>query len=202
MMATPTTVVEEGYPMSETIKRFEQASERFAALVHDIAPDAWSNETPCEEWNVRALVNHVVAELLWAPPLLDGQTIEEVGDRFDGDVLGDDPAATTDAAGASARRSFSADGAPERIVHLSFGDFTGDNYCWQLISDLVVHTWDLSRGIGADDAMDQTIAEEVYDFVAPMLGQMSGSPYFKPPVSVGDDASPQEVLLAASGRKP
>ena len=188
--------------MSETIKRFEQASERFAALVHEIAPEAWRNETPCSEWDVRALVNHVVAELLWAPPLVEGQTIEQVGDRFDGDVLGEDPARNTDASVAAAQRAFGEGGALERTVHLSFGDFSGDNYCWQLISDLVVHAWDLARGIGADDTMDQGLAEQVHDFVAPMVAQMAGSPYFAAPVSVGDDASPQQVLLAATGRRP
>jgi uncharacterized protein (TIGR03086 family) len=195
-------MVKEGYPMSETIKRFEQASERFVAMVRTVGPDAWTNDTPCSEWDVRALVNHVVAELLWAPPLVAGQTIEQVGDQFDGDVLGDDPAGKTDSAVAAGQQSFAESGALERTVHLSFGDFSGDNYCWQLISDLVVHTWDLARGIGADDAMDPVLAEQVHDFVAPMLAQMAGSPYFGAPVPVGDDASAQEVLLAASGRKP
>jgi uncharacterized protein (TIGR03086 family) len=143
-----------------------------------------------------------VAELLWAPPLVEGQSIEQVGDRFDGDVLGDHPTGTTDAAVAGAQQSFAEDGALERTVHLSFGDFSGDNYCWQLISDLVVHTWDLARGIGADEAMDQTLAEQVHDFLSPMLAQMAGSPYFAAPVRVGDDATPQEYLLAATGRKP
>ena len=47
--------------------------------------------TPCTEWDVRALVNHVLGEIRWAVPLFAGSTIAEVGDRFDGDLLGDDP---------------------------------------------------------------------------------------------------------------
>src|SRR5262249_706974 len=43
------------------------------------------------EWSVRDLVNHLVYEDLWAPPLLAGSTIAEIGDQFEGDVLGDDP---------------------------------------------------------------------------------------------------------------
>src|SRR4029077_21071689 len=100
--------------------------------------------------------------------LVEGQTIADVGDRLDGDVLGADPFATTDAAVSAAHDVFAEDGALERTVHLSFGDFSGDNYCWQLISDLTIHTWDLARGIGGDDTMDPVLAEKVYDFVAPM----------------------------------
>ncbi len=70
-------------------------------LIHAVG-DKWSSATPDDEWDVRALENHVVGELLWMPPLLDGSTIEEVGDRFDGDVLGDAPIATWDAAASGA----------------------------------------------------------------------------------------------------
>jgi uncharacterized protein (TIGR03086 family) len=188
--------------MTETTKLFGQACEAFAAQVHNIKPEDWSKATPCTDWDVRALVNHVVAELLWAPPLVEGQTIAEVGDRFDGDILGDDPVGTSDASIAAGRDAFGADGALDRTVHLSFGDFSGDNYCWQLISDLAVHTWDLAHGIGADDTMDPALAEKVHDFVAPMLAQMAGSTYFAAPVKVSDDATAQDVLLAATGRTP
>ena len=42
-------------------------------------------------WTVRELVNHIVTGNYWAEELASGKTIEEVGDRLDGDVLGDDP---------------------------------------------------------------------------------------------------------------
>ena len=59
----------------------------------EVGADQWALDTPCTEWNVRTLVNHVTVEDLWVPPLLRGATIEEIGDRFDGDQLGDDPKA-------------------------------------------------------------------------------------------------------------
>lgn len=188
--------------MSDTNDIFAQATARFVDQVGTIKAEQWDHATPCTEWDVRALVNHVVGELLWAPPMVAGQTIEEVGDRFEGDVLGADPAATADRAAAEARAAFAADGALDRTVHLSFGDFSADNYCWQLISDLTVHSWDLARGIGGDDRMDQGVAQRVHDFIAPMLAQMSGSPYFATPIDVSDDADAQERLLAATGRQP
>ena len=62
-----------------------------AVVRRGVGEDQWGAPTPCADWDVRELVNHVAGEDLWTAPLLEGSTIEEVGDRFDGDLLGDDP---------------------------------------------------------------------------------------------------------------
>ena len=57
---------------------------------------------------MRDLANHVTNENLWTVPLMEGATIEEVGDRFDGDVLGDDPIGSALAAARAAITSMAA----------------------------------------------------------------------------------------------
>jgi uncharacterized protein (TIGR03086 family) len=100
---------------------FRGAVEEFGARMRQIGDHQWQAATPDEGWSVRDLVNHIVGEDLWAPPLLAGSTIAEVGDRFDGDVLGAGPQAAWSAASAGAVAAVEADGAMNRIVHLSFG---------------------------------------------------------------------------------
>src|SRR5262245_695118 len=68
-----------------------RAMDRFGDNVRQIRDDPWDRPTPCADWDVRALVNHVVNENRWTPPLIEGQTMADVGDRFDGDLLGDEP---------------------------------------------------------------------------------------------------------------
>jgi uncharacterized protein (TIGR03086 family) len=75
----------------ELITLHRRAVEQWAARVAAIKNDQWVDPTPCTEWSVRELVNHVVAEELWTAPLLRGATIREVGSQFDGDVLGQNP---------------------------------------------------------------------------------------------------------------
>jgi hypothetical protein len=67
------------------------AMHEFDRRVQLIADGQWTNPTPDTEWSVRDLVEHLVGEQLWVPLLLGGATVEQVGDRFDGDNLGDDP---------------------------------------------------------------------------------------------------------------
>ena len=113
--------------MASAIDGFEQ---RLGA----VGATQWNAATPCDDWDVRTLVNHVVGELLWIPPLLDGKTIAEVGDRFDGDILGSDPVGDLHGRPRPQRsRQRHEPGAQERIVHLSFGDFAGSDY-WARLS--------------------------------------------------------------------
>ena len=56
---------------------------RFAALVAGMGAEQWHDDTPCSEWDVRTLVHHLLYEQRWVPPLFEGLTIEQVGDRFE-----------------------------------------------------------------------------------------------------------------------
>ena len=161
-----------------------------------------SSATPCDDWDVRTLVNHVVGELLWVPPLLEGKTIAEVGDRFDGDVLGSDPSTTYKSAATAAQAAAFEPGAQERTVHLSFGDFPGSEYVGQVVSDVIIHSWDLARAVGADDQLDPALVAFVVEFLSPQIEAWRGAGAFGPASEVGPDASAQDRFLAQTGRSP
>jgi uncharacterized protein (TIGR03086 family) len=112
----------------DLIEQYRRSVAGFTERLAQIGPEQWSAPTPCTEWDVRALVNHVVNEERWMPPLFGGATIAEVGDRFDGDLLGDDPLGNAADAAREADAAVAAPGAMERTVHLSFGDFPAGEY--------------------------------------------------------------------------
>ena len=87
--------------MPNLLEHHARAMAEFGSRVHAIKADQWGDATPCSDWDVRTLVNHLVNEQLWVPPLMSGATIADVGDALDGDVLGDDPFAAWDAAAAA-----------------------------------------------------------------------------------------------------
>src|SRR5204862_3976951 len=132
--------IEEGgeKEMSDIVELHRRAVEWFGSNVAKIRGDQWGEQTPCADWDVRALVNHLVSEDLWTPPLMEGRTIAEVGDVFDGDVLGEDPKGAWSSASEAALASTSPDGAMDSTVHLSFWDFPASEYASQLFADHLI----------------------------------------------------------------
>ena len=49
-----------------------------------ITSDRWSDPTPCAEWDLRMLVDHLVYETLWVPDLVAGATLAEIGEPVRG----------------------------------------------------------------------------------------------------------------------
>jgi uncharacterized protein (TIGR03086 family) len=185
---------------NDVSKLHRRAAKAFGAHVHAIRDDQWELPTPCSEWNVRQLVNHLVYENRWTAPIFAGRTIAEVGDRFEGDLLGDDPRAAWDDAAKEAVDAVQEQGAMERTVHLSFGDVPGSEYAMQLFADHLIHGWDLARAIGADERLDTGMVDACARwFVANEAGYRS-SGAVGPRPDLPHDADPQTRLLAAFGR--
>ncbi|GAA3660042.1 uncharacterized protein (TIGR03086 family) [Lentzea atacamensis] len=174
----------------------------FDKRVREIAPDQWALGTPCREWSVRDLVGHLVYEQLWAPELLAGCTVSQVGDRFDHDNLGDDPLVSWVVAAAAAREAWLEPSALSKQVHVSSGVIGAEEYCWQMTTDLAVHAWDLARSIGADEQIDADLASTVLKYVEQSVDEWSASPMFDSPVPVAPDADDQTRLIGLLGRKP
>ncbi|HVH24289.1 MAG TPA: TIGR03086 family metal-binding protein [Pseudonocardia sp.] len=166
------------------------------------AAGRWPEPTPLPGWDVRRLVHHVVEEERWAPPLLAGQTIEQVGDRLAGDLLGDDPVAAGAAAAAEAETAVAEPGALERTVHLSFGDYPGAEYAMQLAADHLVHAVDLARALGLDETVDATAAAAIVAWFEPMEASYRTMGVIGPRVEVAADAGPAARLLGMMGRRP
>lgn len=177
-----------------------RATTLFGRHLQEVKDQQWSDSTPCTEWDVRALVNHVVSEILWTPPLLEGRTIEEVGDKFEGDVLGDDPKSAWGESMPQAVAAVEHEGAMERIVHLSFGDVQGKEYVSQLFADYLIHSWDLARAIGTDDTLDPDLVEACKQWFTSMEDTYRSAGAIQARAEVPQDADPQTTLLAMFGR--
>ena len=185
----------------DTLSAHRSAMRQFDSRVSSIKETQWDNDTPDTDWNVRSLVSHLVHEQLWAPPLMDGRTIADVGDEFEGDVLGADPKSAWKSAAAAARAAFERPGAMDREVHLSFGTVPAPVYVGQMTMDLLVHAWDLAKAIGADEQMPNDLVTAVLDEVKQQAGNLQASGLFAPPIPVPGCTDDLTELLALLGRQ-
>lgn len=186
--------------MSDLVGLFRSAVGEFDRRVASVGADQWDGPTPCTEWSVRDLVNHLVVEDLWAPELLAGATLEEVGDRFDGDQLGGDATAAWAAARDGALTAVDEE-ALGRSVHTSRGEIPAARYVAELFADHLVHGWDLARGTGGDETLPRALVEACLETFAPSEQELKDSGQFGERITPGPGAGPQERLLALFGRR-
>jgi len=186
----------------DLVELYRRGLASFTDRVRQVRPEQWSGPTPCADWDVRALVNHVVGEQRWSAPLLAGATIDEVGDRFDGDLLGADPAATAAASATESAEAVSAPGALDRNVHLSFGDTPATEYLHQLLVDHLVHAWDLAVAIGTDPRLDPGVVRACAGWFTDREDLYRQFGVIGPRVEVPAGAGEQDRLIGAFGRDP
>jgi uncharacterized protein (TIGR03086 family) len=178
----------------------EQALNATATVVDGVAERQLDLPTPCDGWSVRELLNHIVAGNFWAAELAAGKTIAEVGDRLDGDTLGDDPQAAYRASAEVAAAAFNAPGAMEAPCAVSYGPVPGEVYCGHRILDVAIHGWDLAKATGQDTTLDPALVDAITAIIAPQIDLLEGSGMFGTTVGVGADADAQTRLLAQLGR--
>jgi uncharacterized protein (TIGR03086 family) len=191
-------------PVNDLVELHGRCGRRFAALVAGVGPGQWRDGTPCSEWDVRTLVHHLLSEQRWVPPLFEGLTIEEVGDRFEGDLMGDNASAWPGLLASAIEEAHAAVARPEaleRTVHLSFGDAPGQEYIIQLTADLAIHAWDLARATGQDEALDPDAVALLLPWTEANADLVAGSGVFGSRIDIGPDAPDDVRLLGLLGRR-
>lgn len=186
--------------MKVDVRAFHQrATDAFGEKVSAIRDHQWNLATPCTDWDVRDLVHHLVYENRWTAPLMRGAALDEVGDRFEGDLLGEDAKRSWEAAVEDARRAVR-EVPLGRTVHLSYGDVPARQYAFELATDHLIHSWDLARAIGGDESLNPDLVELVYTRMKPREQALKASGLFGRRIDPPPGADLRTRLLALYGR--
>lgn len=182
--------------MDAIAERYRRLSAALTDRVSAVPPEAWSNPSPCEAWTARELVDHLI----------------DVHGRFQqlvGRSLVDHPSVADDPVGAwtAVRDQMQADLEDPATAEVEYDGRLGRSSFEQSVDgfvcfDLVVHGWDLARATGQDDTMDPAEVERVGAMVAAMASTMLANGVITDPVEPAPDASAQDRLLCALGRRP
>jgi uncharacterized protein (TIGR03086 family) len=191
----------------DALQALGQARQEFEQRLALVQDDQWDNPTPCEEWDVRTLVNHVMLGNRMTVQLLGGMATSDVIAGLNDDLLGE---AEADVRGAFAsvaddvHASFAADGALDGTVQHPMGEIPRTMFIGFRACDYAVHAWDLARGISADDQLDEDMVQWLWEDCQPMKDGLAATGMFGEGASgtVGDDASVQHRYLDTFGRRP
>ncbi len=179
----------------DPVALFERATAHAAAVMSDVSAGQLDGPTPCADWDVQQLIDHMVGGtdyLLAAlagepPPARVGRTVEDYRHGLEQLHSG------LRAPGGLERTCMSPLGFEWPVAHAVAGTFM----------DALIHTWDLATATGQDASLDPQLVDACIAMFLPDMperGRASG--LVGPAVTVPDDAPPQDRLLAAMGRQP
>lgn len=189
--------------MTSNIELHDQANDHFARLLEQVPAGGLDAQTPCTDWKVRDLVDHVVGGNLMFANVVRG---EGTGTMTDPATLGDDPVKALRAAAQEASEAWHQPGTAEKMINLPFGTFPGEIAIGIHYVDMVVHSWDLAKAAGLPTA---DFPAELVEPALAMAAMFPDTPDlrgpggpFAPRVEVPEDAPAIDKLAGLTGRQP
>jgi uncharacterized protein (TIGR03086 family) len=167
-------------------------------VIAGIRPEQLDLPTPCSEWDVRAVVNHLIGAHFYFTAALRGQEIDTSGPLPD--FAANDPAGTFARASEEMLKVWREPDVLDRTVQTLMGPLPATVLIGMWANDNLVHAWDLARATGQDEHLDAELALHMLDMVQQMeLPRGEGAP-FKPARPCPPDAIPEHQLAAYLGR--
>jgi uncharacterized protein (TIGR03086 family) len=183
---------------------FLQADAALRSVIDRITPAQLALPSPAE-WSqkpdptVRDIIADHARDEAWVPDVLAGRTSEEVGDRYDGDLLGDDPIASYDRINDLATAAVNRDLDPDKTVHLSYGDFPLAVYLEHISTYRAFQAWLIPKHLGIDYSLPADLVDGLWEQVLPQIDYWRSVGVFGPEVDVPAGADRQTQLLGKTG---
>jgi uncharacterized protein (TIGR03086 family) len=193
------------------LDRYSLASSEFRRCLETVRADQWAWPTPCTEWNVRLLVNHMARGNLNFVGLLNGATGADFLRLRGTDALGADPLAAYTRSVQECAEAFARPGALQQVVDYPLGRVPGAQALAIRTTDTTIHTWDLARAIGAEDTLDPGLVAWIDDRMEDIYAGLVETPvatetthrFFAAPATGPESGrSRQDQLLRRMGRNP
>jgi uncharacterized protein (TIGR03086 family) len=175
--------------------RYRLVSSGFDAAVRAVGPDEWEAQSPCEQWTARDLVAHVVEGHRSLIAGVRGGEPEPMGPEEDPRLAWEE----------ASQAIVEIAGEPETVATVLDGP-TGKMPAGEIIGrfvtmDLLVHTWDLARTVGADERLDEDSVRQAYEGLKPMDAMIRQPTVFGPRLEPPNGADLQTEFLYFLGRR-
>lgn len=186
----------DGPPMRSRVEELALALQAAGELVAGIRPEQWSAPTPCRDWDVRRLVEHLIGMNLVFTAMLSNQPPPQRG----GDVLGDDPTVAYQESASALLAAFAQPAVLDTVFQGPLGSATGAERLQIRLYDLLAHVWDLGQATGQPVQVPDDLADQALAFVRRQLPAQARGDRFGPAQAVSGDAPAIDRLVAFLGR--
>lgn len=190
----------------EAVESLKAANSTFETTLRNVTPEHWDLPTPCPDWTVRGLVNHVLLGTRMSIHVLSGMPRDEVISFLDDDLISEteDPVTAFIEFADEMVAGFSGSGGLDGIVEHPAGDFPRLMFAGFRVADGACHAWDLARAIGADETLEAGLVQFLWDDAEPKRDMLTATGMFGSGASggVGSDAPLQTQYLDLMGRRP
>jgi uncharacterized protein (TIGR03086 family) len=180
---------------TDPVSLYRAATDRACDIVEAVRPDQLGSPTPCTDWTVQRLIDHLVGGTEYLLAAAENR----------------EPAQRTFSMGADFRLCVAAvldalevPGAMERTCISPLGfEWPVSQAVAGTFMDVLIHTWDLARATDQDDRLDPELVDACTALFLPHMperGRAAG--IVGPAMEVAEDATAHDRLLAAMGRRP
>ena len=178
-------------PVDQNLLDLYKSVSAWTASKVEGARDQLDAPTPCDEWDVRTLLNHMLDTQQYFQSVALGKEASPPSPEPP-DLLSDDPVADIEQAQARTVSAFEPDGVIDKT-----GPSLGIAF-----SDQLLHGWDLATATQQDATMPDGLPEVAYGLIHGAFTDEQRKGVFKPEVEVSPSATAQDKLLAYTGRDP
>jgi uncharacterized protein (TIGR03086 family) len=147
--------------------------------------------TPCSEWTLRQLLDHMLETQRYFAAAGRGEDAAPPGPNPPA-LISDEPAADFRTVRTEILEAYGQEGVIEKT-----GPLLGIAFADQLL-----HGWDVARATGQDATMPEGLAQPAYDHIHGRFTDEQRKGTFGPEITLEGEATPEERLLAYTGRDP
>jgi len=178
----------------DALTQLGQIGPLLAGVVGNIAPDDLNRPTPCTEYTVRGVLEHMIG----GATLFAAAYRREVPSEPDlSDVLAGFGPALENLFGA-----LSAPGSLDQKIAAPFGEVSGDDFARYIALDGLVHGWDLATATGQPYNPPDDLVAVIEAYAHQAVDPLRDGDAFSAAVEPASDATPIERLAAYTGRRP
>ena len=195
-------------PMPDPVAQLEQVTRRTKDVASGVDQAQANGSTPCSEWNVVDLFNHLIGGLEFTSGCITGNVPDIRPNEAESSYQGEtDIAVLIRAYHDAVDRALELAGNPgalERTAMTPFGEMAVARIMMGTVLDQLVHCWDLAQATGQDTSLDSGMVEFAYGMLVSGgfadMGRQAG--FVGPEISVPDDSSLQDKMIGYMGRQP